>query len=183
MEIVRSALVVVDLQNGFVTDASAHIVTRIAALAQRWVSSGGALILSRYQNFPGSQFERLLGWTDVRTPPDTDLVPEIAALAPAAHAVIDKTIYSVFTEDGTNILAKGGFTDLVFCGLDTDTCVLKSAVDAFERDYTPWLLRDACASHGGRGHHRSALTQAGRFIGINQIIRTADLKTVLQPRR
>lgn len=97
--------------------------------------------------------------------------------------MIDKTIYSVFTDDGANVLAEGGFTDLVFCGLDTDTCVLKSAVDAFERDYTPWLLRDACASHSDPSYHRSALTLAGRFIGVNQIIRTADLRAVLQPRR
>lgn len=75
MEIVKSALVVVDLQNGFVTDTSAHVVTRIATLAHRWVSAGGALILSRYQNFPGSQFERLLGWTDVRTPPEPSSSP------------------------------------------------------------------------------------------------------------
>jgi hypothetical protein len=34
-------------------------------------------VLSRYFNHPGSQFDRLLGWTDVRGQPDTDLVDEL----------------------------------------------------------------------------------------------------------
>jgi nicotinamidase-related amidase len=175
MEVIDSALVVVDVQNGFVNDASAHVVPRIATLARRWVDAGGSLILARYTNFPGSQFERLLGWTDVRTPPDTDLVDELLPFVDLADAIVDKTIYSVFTDEGAGVIAKGGWTNLVFCGLDTDTCVLKSAVDAFERGYTPWLVRDASASHSGRGHHRSALTMAGRFIGIKQLIHARDL--------
>jgi nicotinamidase-related amidase len=29
------------------------------------------------------------------------------------------------------------------CSIDTDICVLKTAVDAFERNFTPWILKDA----------------------------------------
>jgi nicotinamidase-related amidase len=179
VEIERAALVIVDLQNGFITESSAPVVPRIARMARRWIAGGGATILSRYFNHPNSQFERLLGWTSVRQPPETDLVDDLRPLAADVHAIVDKTAYSVFTDDGADLIAKGGWTDLFLCGLDTDTCVLKSLVDAFERGYTPWLVKDLCASHSGRGHHRAALTMAGRFIGINQLIRARDVSRML----
>jgi hypothetical protein len=97
-------LVVVDVQNGFITESSAPIVARVTTMVRRWQAAAGAVFLSRYFNHPGSQFERLLGWTAVRHEPDTDLVDELLPLTGSAEAVIDKTIYSVFTDDGAALL-------------------------------------------------------------------------------
>ncbi|WP_280431477.1 isochorismatase family protein [Nocardia brasiliensis] len=36
---------------------------------------------------------------------------------------------------------------LILCGIATDACVLKTALDAFERGYVPWVVRDAVASN------------------------------------
>jgi nicotinamidase-related amidase len=128
------------------------------------------MIFTKYHNYPGSKFERLLDWTEVQHAPDTDLVAALTPFVSRAVAVVDKTGYSVFTTQVAKIVDEHGWTDLVFCGLDTDTCVLKSVADAFEREHTPWLVRDACASHGSRGQHRTGVTMAGRFIGQRQLI-------------
>jgi Isochorismatase family len=48
-----------------------------------------------------------------------------------AAAVLDKTGYSAFTVEVLKLLAESGWTDLLFCRLDTDTCVLKCAVGRF----------------------------------------------------
>ena len=61
------------------------------------------------------------------------------------------------------------------CGIDTESCVLKTAVDAFERDLTPWIVEDACASHAGPEPHYAGLLVARRFIGRSQIISAAGL--------
>jgi nicotinamidase-related amidase len=53
--------------------------------------------------------------------------------------------------------------------------VLKTAVDAFERDLTPWIVQDACASHAGPEPHNAGLLVARRFIGRSQIISAAGL--------
>src|SRR5690242_14491158 len=108
MEIERAALVIVDLQKGFITESSAPVVPRIRTMARRWIARDGAVIVSRYFNHPDSQFERLLGWTSVRQPPETDLVDELQQLAASFHAIVDKTAYSVFTDDGSDLIAKGG---------------------------------------------------------------------------
>ncbi|MGH3693590.1 MAG: isochorismatase family protein [Pseudonocardiaceae bacterium] len=95
-----------------------------------------------------------------------------------AHAdrrQIDKYIYTLFTPEGTRLVNERGWADLYVCGIDTDVCVLKTAVDAFEHNFTPWILKDACASHAGSQAHTAGLLVAGRFIGTNQIIHTANL--------
>lgn len=145
--------------------------------------AGGAwglpIIFTRYHNYPGSKFERLLDWTEVQHAPNTELLDELSPLAGGALAVVDKTGYSVFTAEVAKLVEEHGWTDLLFCGLDTDTCVLKSTADAFEREHTPWLIRDACGSHGGRGQHRSGVTMIGRFIGERQLITCRDVAAQL----
>jgi nicotinamidase-related amidase len=171
----HAALIVIDAQRGFINDHSRHVLPMISQLADRWAAAGGAVAFSRYHNYPGSPFETFLGWTDVRTSPDTDIADELADRARRAQAVIDKTGYTVFNAVGLKVMAEFGWNDLVFCGLDTDTCVLKSAVDAFELGHTPWLVTDACASHSGADQHQLGLTMAGRFIGSGQLTTTCRL--------
>jgi nicotinamidase-related amidase len=54
-------------------------------------------------------------------------------------------------------------------------CVLKTAVDAFERDLTPWIIEDASASHAGVAAHEAGLLVARRFIGGRQIVRAIEV--------
>ena len=163
---VAAALVVVDVQNGFVSAHSRHVVPAIARLVADWT---GPVVFTRYHNYPGSPFERLHGWTAMGAPPETDIVPALAAAAATAD-VVDKRIYSLFTDEGRHLVADRGWTDLVFCGIATESCVLKSAADAFELGYTPWLVTDACASDFSPDAHAAGLLCAQQFIGPGQLV-------------
>lgn len=176
----RPVLIVVDMQHGFVRDASRHVVPVIAELVDRWQGDGGDVVFTRFFNEPGSAFERLIGWTRMQGPPETDIVPELAARAERATAVLDKPIYSLFTPEGVDLVADHGWTDLYICGIATESCVLKTAADAFERDgLTPWVVEDASASHAGEAAHQAGLLVAGRFIGRGQIIRAVDVPSLI----
>lgn len=179
MELSRSVLVVVDMQNGFVRPPSQHVVPVVVSLVGRWQAAGGATIFTRFINYPGSPYERLIGWSRVAEAPETDLVDDLLPYAARATATIDKPGYTLFTDHGTQVIADGGWTNLLFCGLTTESCVCKSAVDAFERDLTPWVVTDACGSHGGAEPHRAGLLVLRRFIGQNQLITSADLDRLL----
>ncbi|MFY1703384.1 cysteine hydrolase family protein [Micromonospora sp. WMMA1923] len=170
MSSTRAALIVIDMQNGFINDQSRHVIPKVVELVERWEAIGGTVVFTRYHNYPGSPFERLIHWSKVQHPPETDIVPELSQHATRARAVIDKRIYSYFNEEGMDLAVREGWTDLVFCGVATESCVLKSAVDAFEQDFTPWLVTDASASHGGQFAHDAGLTVARRFIGAGQLI-------------
>jgi nicotinamidase-related amidase len=177
----KPVLVVVDVQNGFITDHSKPVVPVIVDLVRRWQAADGEVVFSRYFNYPDSPFERLIGWTKMASGPETELVAELAPYVGPRTPVIDKNIYTLFTPEGTHLVNERGWTDLYLFGIDTDSCVLKTAADAFERDLTPWILQDACASHAGPEAHNAGLLIAGRFIGANQIIPIIGLPESVLP--
>lgn len=175
----KTALIVVDLQNGFATPDAAHVVPVIVDLVRRWQTAGGHVIFTRYHNYPGSPYERLIGWYGLHGPPETDLVGDLGSLVdgPRAH-VIDKTVYTALTAEGRQLLADLGVTDVCICGIATDGCVLKTTLDAFEAGYTPWVLADACASNATRVSpqevHQAALLLVSRLVGPGQVISSGE---------
>lgn len=179
MELSKTALIVVDVQNGFVTVDSAPVVPVIVNVVRRWQAAGGYTIFTRYYNYPDSPFERLIGWYGLHGSPETDFVDRLAPFLSDAKAhVIDKTVYTALTDECRQLIADQGFTDLLICGIATDGCVLKTTLDAFEAGYTPWLLADACASNASRVPpqevHNSALVLASRLVGAGQVIKSGD---------
>lgn len=169
-------LVVVDVQNGFIRPESAHVVPVIARLLERWQKEGGDVLFTRYLNYPGSPFERLVRWSGCMTSPQIDIVDELQPYADKATAVIDKKGYSLFSDAaGAALVAERGWQEIYVCGIATESCVLATALGAFELDLTPWVIEDASASHAGQHVHDAGLLVTQRFIGERQIIRTADI--------
>ncbi|MGD3109415.1 isochorismatase family cysteine hydrolase [Streptomyces sp. YGL11-2] len=166
----NAALVVIDLQNGFVNHHSRHIVPAVLDLVTRWTRTGRPVIFTRYFNHPGSPYERFFQWSRLQEPPETDIVPELAGQAASAYATIDKAGYTLFTPQATELIRQAGWTDLVFCGVATESCVLKSAADAFEHGYAPRIVTDACASDAGPDVHDAGLVVARRLIGPRQLV-------------
>ncbi len=181
MNVSSSVLVVVDVQRGFVRPTSEHVVPIIADLVDRWQRGGAATVFTRFANGPGSPYERLIGWTEMQPgSSDVELAPELSALADRATAVLDKETYTAFAPEFARLVRRHGWTDLLLCGIATESCVCKTAVDAFERgDLTPWVVQDACASHAGQEAHEAGLLVTRRFIGRRQIITTADVSAAL----
>jgi nicotinamidase-related amidase len=172
----KPVLVVVDVQNGFVREQSRHVVPIIADLVDRWQAAGRDVVFTRYFNEPGSPYERFFNWTQLQGPPETDIAPELAEQAQRATAILDKHTYSFFTPEGIELARQHGWTDFYICGIATESCVLKTAVDAFELGHVaPWLVEDASASHAGQEAHDAGILVAGRFIGPRQIIRVAEI--------
>lgn len=174
MDVGHAALIVIDMQNGFLNHHSRHIIPAVARLVDHWTAAGRPVVFTRYHNTPGSAFERLIQWSRLQSAPETDITPELATRADQAHAVIDKPAYTWFTPEAVALTARARWTDLVFCGVATESCVLKSAADAFERDYTPWIVIDATASDAGPAVHDAGLLVARRFIGRGQLITIDD---------
>lgn len=170
----NAALIVVDVQNGFVTEHSAHVVPVIVDLVKRWQEAGRDVVFTRYINHQNSIFERTMGWSKLQESPEIDIVPELQPLASNAVAVIDKRIYTMFTDEGDQLAKDRGWTEVYVCGIDTEVCVLKTAVDAFERDIVPRLVVDASASHSGSEAHEAGLLVAQKMIGRRQLVQVAD---------
>jgi nicotinamidase-related amidase len=171
-----SVLVLVDVQYGFVSPASAHVIPRIAEFTRQWADSGLPYIMTRFINSPNSLFEQLIRWSAMMPgTPEIEIVDELTEMIPGATAVIDKPTYSLFNEEGAEFVSRHGWRNIVVAGLDTESCVLKTAVDAFELGLVPWVAEDLVYSHAGQFAHDAGLLVTGRFIGRGQIVQAQKL--------
>lgn len=168
-------LVVIDMQNGFLSSKSRPVLPNVVDLVTRWQAARLPVLFTRFVNPPGSPFERLIGWNRMRDEVETAIVEDLREAADRSVATLDKPSYTVFTETGAALIADRGWTDLVLCGIATESCVLKSACDAFERGLTLWIVTDACSSHAGQEAHAAGLLVASRFVGRKQLVRMDDL--------
>ena len=158
-----SCLVIVDVQKGFVNRWTEGIPARVAALQDRF----DLVAVTRFVNPAGSPYRRLLRW--FRFAPGSE--DTALAFTPRGDAlVVDKSGYSCLVPPLRGWLDGHGIKVVHLCGIATDNCVLKTAVDLFEARFRPVILQDACASHGGPECHEAGLLLLRRFVGREQIV-------------
>lgn len=105
-----------------------------------------------------------------------ELLPPLAAYAPPAP-VIDKHVYSPWTEGALDRLLSGSMVDtLIITGTETDICVLASALGAIDRGYRVVLVTDALCSSSDETHDALMTFYHQR---LSQQVETADTETVL----
>ncbi len=76
----------------------ASVVLEGPGLVRRWQAARGDVVFSRYLNYAGSPFERLIGWTKMADGPETELITELAPYVGPSTPVVDKYIYTLFTK-------------------------------------------------------------------------------------
>lgn len=79
--------------------------------------------------------------------PDVDLRPQIQPYAATATMLIKKAGCTALTADVLTSIQREGITNVNFCGLDTESCVMATMLGAFENGLTPWLIK--AATDGG----------------------------------
>jgi ureidoacrylate peracid hydrolase len=188
---VNPALMVIDVQNGFVSKGGSydqlgmnvaryqHVISQISELIRLCRSvnipifytqavrekSGIDLLTNTHRILPKSREER------IRTKPicvigtwDADIVDEIKP-SPMDHVVI-KRRDSAFQDTEIGVWLKSiGIDTLVFCGIDTSICVEASLRDAFNNGYDVILISDATAS-GNIKHFESTLEIVRDYYGL-----------------
>jgi len=152
----RTAVVVVDMQNGFChpdgslyAPGSEAAVDDVAALVDRAREAGARVVFTRDVHPPGQfedahyydEFDR---WGEhvVEGSWDAEIVDDLG-VDPSDH-VVEKHTYDAFYEtelDGW--LSARGVDDLLVCGTLANVCVLHTAGSAGLRDYRPVLVADA----------------------------------------
>ena len=188
---VNPALMVIDVQNGFVSKGGSydqlgmdvsryqHVLPQISELIRLCRSvnipifytqavrekSGIDLLTNTHRILPKSREER------IRTKPicvigtwDADIVDEIKP-SPMDHVVV-KRRDSAFQDTEIGVwLNSIGIDTLVFCGIDTSICVEASLRDAFNNGYDVILVSDATAS-GNIKHFESTLEIVRDYYGL-----------------
>ncbi len=159
----EQALLIVDVQKGFINGETKHIVPIIEQLQARYEY----VYATRFVNMEGSPYRKFLRWE--RFTEYSDDVP--LAFEPLPNVrVINKTVYTSVSSDLLEELGGKNIKEVFVCGVDTDACVTATAVGLFEHGIRPVVLSNACASHAGVEYHDAALRILRRLIGMEQVI-------------
>jgi nicotinamidase-related amidase len=159
-------LLVVDVQAGFLNDFTRHIPERIAQLIE--THNFRPILFSRFVNVADSPYQRLLDWHGCFADSETKLAPELQRYARRDN---------VFTKYGlaglpptlAAHLRETKVSRIAVAGIDTDMCVLKTALDIFDLGIEPIVLTDCCASTAGLQAHFAGLAILSRNVGPLQL--------------
>jgi len=118
-------------------------------------------------------------WRDVAQdridPGLLDVLPQLTLLAPTAP-VIDKTGYSVFSTAEFNLLLQErDIESLVLSGVETDVCVLSTALAAVDRGLRVIIVNDAVTSGSPQGHNAALEIIRLRFDQQIELAITAEV--------
>lgn len=188
---VNPALVVIDVQNGFVSKGGSYdllgmdtsnyrqVIPRIRELIELCrensipvfytqavrESSGIDLLTRTHKILPKSREERIMKKPIcVRGTWDADIVADVAP-QPGDHVVI-KRRDSAFHDTEIKVwLSSLGIDTLIFSGIDTSICVETSLRDAFNLGYDVVLIADATIS-SNRKHYESTIDNIKDYYGL-----------------
>ncbi|MEH1791981.1 isochorismatase family cysteine hydrolase [Nostoc sp.] len=158
-------LFIIDIQNGFITENTSHVPQRVKSLLEQNIFEH--VIFTKFINTTNSPYVKYLNWHDLMSPAEQKIVDQLEVFA---QVVFDKTIYTACNEETLNFLNKNDIQKVFICGLDTDSCVLKTAVDFFENNIKPYILEYYSASTGGDKIHQAGLLVLSQMIGVNNIL-------------
>ncbi len=152
----RTAVVVVDMQNGFChpdgslyAPASEDAIADVTRLVEAARDAGASVVYTR-DTHPPEQFEdahyydEFERWGEhvVEGSWEAQLVDELD-VREDDHVVVKHTYDAFYRTDLEGYLDTHGVDDLLICGTLANVCVLHTAGSAGLRDYRPVLVEDA----------------------------------------
>jgi nicotinamidase-related amidase len=164
-----TALIIVDVQNCFVTENTRHILKGIKEAIPRY----SEVIFTRFVNHDETNFA-VHGYHKCKSEVENAIHPKLSGIA-KEHLVFTKHTFSAFkamrpkktgassqwnsdsieTDSIVEYLKEKGVEEVHLCGTDTEACVLASAYEAFDLGFRVRVLYELCASCNGEEYHEA----------------------------
>jgi len=191
MNLSRTAILAVDLQNEYRPDAiwpilryDAILANTAAAMAaarrakvsvihvQAWVEEAARANYARLnEGLPDGLRSAVAG------SPGADICAEVAPVS--GDIVVRKRWVSAFHDTRLDDdLRERGIENLIVTGVWTDSCVRGSVFDAVYRGYRVFLIKDACGSGTEMMHRVAILDMANRLYGGGVLITAEAVKAL-----
>lgn len=158
----RRALILVDLQNGFLKKQKARLVRNLAKLLKQ--EKYDLYIEVTFHAKPGSLWEKQIHWTF----PYEATAPEVLKLLEGINAVkVIKETRSAFKGDKNiaHLLKKNKIQEIHIVGFDTNDCVFATAQEGFDNGFYTYIIEECTGSSGGSLLHRNAI-KILRYLGL-----------------
>lgn len=166
----KTFILIIDIQEGFLSKETERVKERICNLIQQPFFD--FKIATIYQNTPDSPLVRIRNWDRFFSEKEQKLEETVEK---CSDAVVYKQKYSAFNEQLISILKdnNGGELpqEIFIAGIDTECCVLATALELFEKGIRPIVLADYCGTTAGKEFHDAGLVSLSSLIGGNNIYR------------
>ena len=172
-----TALVIVDLQNDFLSPGGAYargvatsaqalmLPARVAKVARALKARGGLVAASLFTLWPDAQGEPMIAPHLLSLRPFLkrgDFAPgshgqgNVDEIAPLVDVNVCKVAYSAFFNTQLDwVLRHAGMDTVVVCGIVTNGGVASTVRDAHMREYSTLVLEDGCAAFAQATHDAS----------------------------
>lgn len=183
----RVGLVIVDLQNDFLSPEGAYargntvsqeallLPSRVAPVAEAVKQHQGLVTASLFTLWPDTQGQPMISPHLLERRPFLragDFAPgswgqaNVDAIAPWVDVAVCKVAYSAFFNTQLDwLLRRAGVNTVVVCGIVTNGGVASTVRDAHMRDYRTIVLSDGCATFSQTAH-QAALTDMASVADV-----------------
>ena len=162
--IMNSLLLVIDLQNSFINENTKNVPNNISNLIIK--NKFNYIAFTKFVNDIHSQFYKILGYKGCINAFDRRIVIDTKN-----NKIFEKRIYTAFNQELVQFIKANNISIIYLCGIDTDACVLKTAIDLFENNYNVKVIEDCSMSHSGKEFHEYAIKMLEKLIGKQNVVK------------
>ena len=159
----NNLLLVLDLQKSFINDNTKDLPKKIEQLIK--LGQYDHVVFTRFINSENSIWYQRLNYRGCLSEEDKEII-----INTENYTVMDKKIYTAFNNQLIHYIMNNHIDKIYLCGLETECCVLKTALDLFENEYEVYVLEKYCACTHGKERHDNAIKILSTTIGRNSII-------------
>lgn len=174
-----SALIVVDMQNGFLREGNLANEHNAAALPpvlgeiDAALDAGKRVIFTADTHEPDDNEFTVFPEHCVRGTKEAELVDELEPYLDndMAYRLAKRRYSAMFETELAGLLSRYAIDDVRICGVCTDICVLHTASDLRNRDIPVTVSAEATATFDAPGHptqetHKWALSHMKQILGV-----------------
>jgi len=165
----ESLLLIIGMQKGFRYAESEALLPNLLKLKK---SFKGKIVFSKFVNDKDSLFEKQLNWTEFQNEEDKKLFSELRV---SNNIEFEHNGYTVINEALLQFIKENKIIKVYLCGIYTDVCITKTAMDLFDKGIETFVIEDAYNSLHGKSIHDSAIESLRHILGKKQILLTNDV--------
>lgn len=159
-------ILLVDIQEGYMNERLRSLPKDIAKHVKNY--DYDLVIATRFINKADSLHKSELNMQDMTMlSPHAKLVENIGSLA---DIVIMKSTYTSLTVDVAKLLEKNKVEEVYIAGFNTDTSIMATALELFDKGIKPKILSNLCGSVNGTEVNDSALQILKGALGEDNIL-------------
>lgn len=157
------ALLIIDIQRGFLN----RHTKKLPELAESLQNKYELIYVAKLEygdRSPFLEIRKSTGFCDIDRPTDLAFQPVSTAKTIVKHG------YSALNTELKTELERSDIKQIDLMGMDTDQCVLATALALFDMSITPRILSRYCASTGGASSHRAGIKILRRALGETNVL-------------